>query len=727
MALVNARIIVRTASAAVILLAVLGVGGPCHAQANPTPGGYVEADFSVILPVKAVPVNNVKGAAVFGPCNYMTFPGRPRLPVDVVEFLLPEDVDPTSVRAVIKDAREETLDGQWTVAPAGPLTLFGPKRVTYTPVPLKDGKDPSVYSRNSFFPASTLGRTVTGSMRIFNLAQIEVFPYRYNPVTGRLRRVSGGTLVLQFARRPLPPTEKPEALSVADLKALHHVGNTAANVPAMEKNGSFRRYYPGFVPTATLRPSFPRTVPLPTPVPRSTYLILTTDTIKNRSHDLVNFIRAKEERFFDVLLATETHTYEYKDGGLSVMGGGGWGGGAGDVAAENVRAWLKQEIAGGPRWRAWKIEYLLLLGSPHPESGSPPMKRVSLLHDTNVELGRRNQTQPTDFYYAELTSNWDPDGDGRAGELDATWNAPFDLHPELAVGRIPVARFGFGVETLDPLLRKLIAYEAAPEGQIDWRRSVLLPMKPIAADENAWRVGESIKVIADFEGFASHRLYDSISIFKIRGLLDAKIEQQHLDPERTHREFEAVVAAFHDDLWYADEVKWRQVANRFGLLFNDAFTGAPANAETIPCSVNGVRAAWTGRPFGMVVWYTHGTDVMAENVFETAFVNELDDTHPAVVFAASCLNGFPENESNVASSLLGRGAVAVVASTDVSIGGTTGDLAVQWSIKALHLRRWAGDASFETLVENFPLWEDYNFFVFNLFGDPAIGVWSSRP
>jgi len=69
------------------------------------------------------------------------------------------------------------------------------------------------------------------------------------------------------------------------------------------------------------------------------------------------------------------------------------------------------------------------------------MKRVSLLHDTNVELGRRNQTQPTDFYYAELTSNWDPDGDGRAGELDATWNAPFDLHPELAVGRIPVARF----------------------------------------------------------------------------------------------------------------------------------------------------------------------------------------------------------------------------------------------------------------------------------------------
>jgi hypothetical protein len=665
----------------------------------------------------------------------MAFPGRPRLPVDVVEFLLPEDVDLNSVRAIVRNVREETLEGQWVVAPAGLLTLLGREPITYAPLPLTDGKDPSVYSRDGFFPASTVGRTTTGGMRIFNLAQVEVFPYRYNPVTGRLRRLSGGTLVLRFTRRPQPGAGKVYELSVADLKALHHVGK-AANASTMEKNKSLRRYYPRYRLPAPIPHVYPRTLPLPDsrrqihPVPRSTYVILTTDYVVQVSRALVDFIRAKEERFFDVLLATESRTYEYKDGELQLrlMDGAGWGGGVGDVAAENVRAWLKQEVDTRPRWQAWGIEYLLLIGDPDPERSSLPMKMVSLLHDVNVDPAERNSRQATDLYYAELTaSDWDPDGDGLAGELDALWNAPFDLHPEIAVGRIPVARLGFDVNPLDAFLRKIVAYETTPEGQIDWRRRALLPMKPVSRADDAWRSAEAIAVQAALDGFASHRLYDRISIFKIQGLLSDKIEQQHLDPEQTQREFQASVAAFGDDLWYADEDKWRMVANQFGLPFNDGFTGAPANAETIPCSVGGVRAAWTGQPFGLVVWRTHGTDVMAENVFETAFVDDLDDTHPAVVYAATCRNGSPENDDNLAWSLLRHGAVAVVAATARADGDSTGPLAVSWSLKTLHYRRTASDAFAEVLIENVAFWVDYGFFVFNLFGDPAIGVWSSRP
>ena len=98
----------------------------------------------------------------------------------------------------------------------------------------------------------------------------------------------------------------------------------------------------------------------------------------------------------------------------------------------------------------------------------------------------------SDFYYADLTGNWDLDGDGYYGEW-GNWgdpNADFGLGGvdrccDVLVGRIPCYKsqeyqfpYCESVEYLDAILLKTIDYEVQTlVGQsIEWRRSALLPM-----------------------------------------------------------------------------------------------------------------------------------------------------------------------------------------------------------------------------------------------------------
>ena len=91
-----------------------------------------------------------------------------------------------------------------------------------------------------------------------------------------------------------------------------------------------------------------------------------------------------------------------------------------------------------------------------------------------------NQT-PTDYFYADLTGNWDIDGDQFYGEWhdpgDGTGDYPVpggvDFTPEVYVGRIPV--YNANYTTLDNILQKLIDYES-DSGNLSWRLSTLLPM-----------------------------------------------------------------------------------------------------------------------------------------------------------------------------------------------------------------------------------------------------------
>lgn len=110
--------------------------------------------------------------------------------------------------------------------------------------------------------------------------------------------------------------------------------------------------------------------------------------------------------------------------------------------AEKLRNYLKDFYAQGG-------EYVLLAGD---ESILP------IRHAYHVDVAAPlsiDQQLLCDLYFADLTGNWDFDGDGTYGERNQD---RADLTPELRVGRLPVST----ATEIDHYTRKLIAYETNP-------------------------------------------------------------------------------------------------------------------------------------------------------------------------------------------------------------------------------------------------------------------------
>jgi PKD repeat protein len=176
-----------------------------------------------------------------------------------------------------------------------------------------------------------------------------------------------------------------------------------------------------------------------------------------------------------------------------------------------------------------------------------------------------------------------------------------DSGAEVFVGRIPV--YNNDYDQLDEILGKIIEYETDP-GDITWRESILLPMKPLWDDTPSYHLGEGIRNdYASAAGFSTYRIYD-------------------------------------ED-------------------YN------PPTPELWPCTKNNVMNEWANG-YGIVTWTTHGSQDGAGSVFDSTLTGNLVDSMPAFTFQASCLNGYPENNNNLGYALLREGAIATVSASRVS-------------------------------------------------------------
>ena len=112
----------------------------------------------------------------------------------------------------------------------------------------------------------------------------------------------------------------------------------------------------------------------------------------------------------------------------------------------------------------------------------------------------------------------------------------------------------------------------------------------------------------------------------------------------------------------------------------------------------------------------------------------LHDDQPALTFQASCLNSRPEAANNLAYSLLMNGAVGTIGATRESwyhsgdttyVNSTTiAGFAYQYTRLLVKQSNLAGDA-LRLLRSHLTFgWETRwaNFLLFNLYGDPAIGL-----
>lgn len=110
-----------------------------------------------------------------------------------------------------------------------------------------------------------------------------------------------------------------------------------------------------------------------------------------------DFCQHKTQLGFNTHLITENHYGSY----------------TGDRATQ-IRSWLVDNYI------PLNLKYVLLIGDPNPVNGNVPMRlaRPRCADTNSIKYADPDYDRdiPTDFYYADLTGNWDKDGDGSFGE-----------------------------------------------------------------------------------------------------------------------------------------------------------------------------------------------------------------------------------------------------------------------------------------------------------------------
>jgi parallel beta-helix repeat protein len=396
----------------------------------------------------------------------------------------------------------------------------------------------------------------------------------------------------------------------------------------------------------------------------------------------------------------------------------------GQQRAVNIRNWLVDN------YQALGTEYVLLIGNPDPDDptnatdsyGDIPMMMCWPLKDIEQDY----EGCPTDHFYADLTGNWDRDGDGYFGEYRGDGGVGgVNFTSEVYVGRIPV--YDDDYQTLAEILKKTMEYWITYGS---WRKKALIPVA-ISNYENENGEGHHR---TDGLQMPMHVIEDI--------LIPASFNYYYVLYEGKGKDPVPETAPYFSAALNKENVikEWK---NRYGIVF---WWGHGSNES--------VFMHYWGR-------YLHGdkndntipehhpdydpgyTEMSRPSFFSSTdcggLLNRGNDAHPSFVFQSSCLNGYPENSTNLGYSLLKEGAIATVSASRSSFYRpsiyTTGvwepdgypdntEIGYEY-VRRLVENKSAGEALYDAIasfnISNCGNW--LNFMVFNLYGEPSIGLY----
>ncbi len=561
-------------------------------------------------------------------------PGLPMLPQRIYNIAVPPDIDWASLRLAISGLETQTLPGLYNIRVCPPDTAWnGLEWLSAAPLPedLQTGAGVRIVG--------------VSQLRKWKFVRVEFSPFQYVPETGELRLIRKADVLLSYARTADQPGAALQDAVMDDVARDLFLNFSQA-----------REWYMPDITGADMSQLLP-----------TDYVIITTEAIRTNSTKLAAFAAHKEDMGYTVSIVTETT----------------WGAVTGQSPnnkAEKIRAWLQSN------YLSLGIKYVLLIGNPSPyESGEGdvPMKMCW------PRLGSgSDEDSPTDYFYADLTGNWDKDGDGYYGEwLQDTGTGGVDFTAEVYVGRIPV--YSAAYSTLDNILQKIIDYEKE-SGPIAWRKSILLPMGFQSPGYDGAPLAEQMR--DDYltaGGFSSWRQYQQGSAFA------------------------------SDNSIYTSEEELR--------------------GDTI------VRNRWAANDYGIVCWWGHGSQIHTVvgyspnwdgNLFYYTYCSSLDDDHPSFTYQCSCTNAYPENSSNLAYSVLKQGGIGTVSASRVSwfntgvgygsFDGSTTNSGIGYEyVERLAVSEYpAGNALYLAKSSMTPESGTrlMNYYDFNLYGDPAVSL-----
>jgi hypothetical protein len=581
-------------------------------------------------------------------------PGEALLPRRVYNVAVPPNADLGSLRIEVVEAQVIDLPGVYRLATAVPDMTSA------------DGREALGYGTDGQPAGASWVRLLpAGQMRKWRFARVEFSPLRYDPASGALSAAQKLTLRLSYDLS----SQTPAGSALLGDRVLDDVAQQI-----LVNYDAAQGWYSLNADTApTQDVGHPRTLDQPAVV--YDYVIVTTNAIEAGSSYLDDFIAHKQSRGYSVLTVTED---EY--GSLSGQSPNG--------TAEKIRKWLQDHYV------EYSIRYVLLIGNPDPDdpsSGSDSVGDVPMKMCWPRQGYGSYEESPTDAFYADLTGNWNLDGDTYFGEwADYAAAGGVDFGYEVIVGRIPV--YGGDTAALDAILAKTVDYES--EANSSWRKNALLPMS------------------------FSTSTYDG-----------APLAEQMMD----------------DYLDGAGFSSWTQYQQGSGACALDS--AYESDQELRGGTV--VRDRWAANDYGLVLWWGHGSSTGAAvgcdycwdgTLFGSSYTSSLDDDHPAFVYQNSCLNGYPEVTGNLQYALLKQGAVTTVGATRVSwfntgvgygsFDGSTTNSGIGYEYASrLMQEQSAGEALHNTKASMAPgsTTRLMNFYDFGLYGDPSVRLVIASP
>jgi hypothetical protein len=380
------------------------------------------------LSIKDAPAGYAKGEVVVRMAGFSSeqSPGNPSLPFQVYSLALPPDVQVGSVALEVIQVREQEIKGKYRVAAVPPPLLdqvterdekarwerskwgIGKK--------IKAGRNILVFERDAFHPLSYFRVVPTGQLRKWQAAAVVFYPVRYNPTRQSLVMAEEAVIKVTFSRDPAILGQKRVQVQLRDTKFDDWASRIFLNYDQA------RSWYvsPLLKTTETPRAPYPAATGSASPAAAPSFLdpdyaILTTDAIFANSAELDDFCFHKQGLGHTVMVVTEhnSHTVTGGPGAYSFTdAAGGYDDVVGDPPdnrPQRVRKWLQDNYLG------LGIEYALLIGNPDPDNieagdavGDLPMQ------DCWPYLEADN---PTDFFFSDLTGDWDLDNDARPGEI----------------------------------------------------------------------------------------------------------------------------------------------------------------------------------------------------------------------------------------------------------------------------------------------------------------------
>jgi len=636
-------------------------------------------------------------------------PGVPILPKKVVWAALPVNAKSDSVTVKISHMDRREIAEKLAVPPAPPAVSTSEPGIWWGQGrQIQDRKDVSVYETDDYYPEKPVSVDGVYRLRDRKLARITFLPVQYNPVSQRARYVRQIRFQLVFDETA---GEKGKTKTGPDYSSDHSLPAPILNPDTVETKGTSG----------------------------NGYAVVTTDNLlaglytPGAGSALYDFADHKTSLGFTVYLVTQTLCIPHSDGASET----GYGNNSGQQRAIDVRNWLIANHGAGEK----SVKYVLLIGDPDPDDPGDPadsygeMPMLMCHPKITGDAWSSAPETPTDYFFADLTGNWDLNDNGIYGEFPEDRGAGgIDFLPEVYVGRIPFS----DPAAVESILEKTMEYEnvtysPGDNSRLAWRKKALLPMS-ILSYGTQWHGCSHDPGFTDdaFLGVSSqiHALHPN-------GFDTFLLTEQEGDPE------------------YPD-VGWHATSEIIG--------DAPLYKYTGDSSGHLLDYRWNDTEnFGLVFWSLHGdstgisrknwTEVNPagcphfDNYFWRSHAAGLSDTRPAFLVSTACLIGDPEYSDSHGKSLgrelIQNGTIVAMANSreawyytgnfsdsddgylpGISLSNSEIRATVYYYAQQLSEDIPAGDAVFYARQSKDPniqmAWA--NNFVSNIYGDPSLKI-----